>query len=104
VRERPRNRQRVVHVHPRQLVGELAEVGVVARAPALRQRAHALDRREDALARLGADGVAQQFPEQPHVVAQRLVRIGHDRIVVVTLSLQMWGASAGPWTAQGGVR
>jgi hypothetical protein len=64
VREGAGDGQRVVHRHARQLVGEHAEVRVVAGAAALRQRPHAFDRREDVLARLRADGVAEQFTQQ----------------------------------------
>ena len=80
VRERARDGQRVVERHVRELVGQDHEVGVMAGAPALGQRAHPFDRVEEPFPGLRSQRLAQQLSEQPHIVAERFVRIGGHRL------------------------
>ena len=81
VGEAARHGQRRRNRHRPQLSGERLEV--VARAAAarpLRQRADPLDPFEVRHALVAAQRFAEQFAEQPHVVAERLVRIAGHRL------------------------
>ena len=80
VGEAPRHGQRRGHRHRPQLFGERFEVvaGAAAARP-LRQRADPLDPLVVRNALVAAQCFAQQFAEQPHVVAERLVRIAGHR-------------------------
>ena len=49
---------------------------IVAGAPALGQCTHTLDHPKHILAGEALDRVPEQFAEEPHIVAERLVRIG----------------------------
>ena len=75
VREGARDGQRFVEREVRELVGQDQKVGVMAGAPALGECAHPFDRIEEPVPGLRPQRVAQQLSEQPHIVAERFVRI-----------------------------
>ena len=83
VRERARDRQRLVDRHPLEDAGQRVEIGIVAAAGALRQRADALDRFVQRVVLLPPQRFAQQLAEQPDVVSQGFREIfGHGRSVL----------------------
>ena len=78
VREGARDRQRLVDRHPLEDAGQRVEVGLVAAARALRQRAHALDRVVQRVALLPPQRFAQQFAQQADIVSEGFGKIlGH---------------------------
>ena len=62
------------------------------RAGSLGERAHALDALEERLALLPPQRFAEQFAEQPHVVAQRLVGVFAHKLIILR---QMTGSRRG---------
>ena len=77
VRESPRNRERLSERHGRQLVRQLVErlTPLTGRSSRLCRIANLLDPLVECVSCLMTERLPQQGPEQPHVVAQRLVRI-----------------------------
>ena len=87
VREAPRDRHRGVGRHRAQLAGQRLEpiVGVGRRRGATVSRAPAPARRaRTAHALLGAQRLAQQSAEEPHVVPKRLVRVFVHVAIILT--------------------
>ena len=65
-----------------QNVSELAGMRGAAGAAGLGERAHPLDGVEKRRPLRSAQRLAKQLPQQPHVIAQRLVRIGDHLLIV----------------------
>jgi Ca-activated chloride channel family protein len=80
VRERPRDRHGGRDRQGAQLIGELFEGCRAAGVRAFCQRADLLDALEQRVAFVRAQGVAEQFAQQPHVLSQRFMGIvGHGQ-------------------------
>ena len=80
LRERARDRKRRVDRHAAERARQALEVLALAGAGALGERAHAFHGEEQLLAFARLERIAQQFAEQPHVIAEWLVNIGsHGR-------------------------
>ena len=75
VREAARDRQRGLDRHRAQLVRQRLEPVRRRHARAFGERAHAFHPLEQRLSLLAAQRLAQQFAEQPDVVAQRPMRV-----------------------------
>ena len=61
---------------------QFRELRLIARTRGLRQRANALDGLEQLLAAASPEGLAEEFPQQPHIIAQRLMRVGDHLLIV----------------------
>ena len=77
-----RERRRRFDGKPRKIRCQLRKLRLVARTRRLRQSAHALDGFEQRVAAMCSQRVAEELPQQPHIVAQRLVGIVDHLFIV----------------------
>jgi len=77
MRERPRDGKRLLDRHRAKFLRHIVErlAPLVGAPRGFRRGANALDAFEEGLAFLPAQRVSEQRPQQPHVVAQRLMRV-----------------------------
>jgi hypothetical protein len=81
--ERPGDRSRRGDRHLAKKLGDVVEIGIVARpAGALGRLAHAFHALEQRLALMVAERQPEQLAQEPHVIPQRLVGIGRHRRIV----------------------
>jgi hypothetical protein len=81
--------------HLAKKLGDVVEIGIVARPPGpLGGLAHAFHALEQRLALVAAERQAEQLAEEPHVVPQRLVRIGRHRRIVTQSRFLHGGCTA----------
>ena len=82
MREGARERRRRIYRKLREQGCEFRKFRVVTRVGGFRQRAHAFDGLEQLVPATRSQRLAKKFPQQPHIVAQRLVGIGEHLFIV----------------------